>query len=380
MLYIAVLAAWCVTPAGALASGDAAAGEHADRRLDPALRAFVEGGGGAPPGISVVVEHRTRMAFHTAGVADTTTGAPLQASDHMRLASVSKAFSGAVALSLVSKGVLHLDDTIGMWLPRVGPLWSSVTLRQLLQHTSGIPDFSKNTKFQEALGDSLLQAPPPEALVGFVSGEKTEFTPGTRFNYSNSDNILVGLMVEAATRGTYEHALQEEVFTPLGLTQTSLPSDARLPAPSIRGYGLASEKPPEDLTEFFAAGWTWASGGIVSTPADANRFIRAYAGGVGLDASARSAQLRFVDGSSEPPGPGTNSAGLGIFRYRTRCGTVYGHTGNTAGYTQFAAASGDGRDSTVVSVNAQITPTVNAARFPALRRIEGLAVCAALGR
>jgi D-alanyl-D-alanine carboxypeptidase len=90
--------------------------------------------------------------------------------------------------------------------------------------------------------------------------------------------------------------------------------------------------------------------------------------------------MHFVPGSSEPTGPGVNAAGLGIFRYRTRCGTVYGHTGNTAGYTQFVAASANGSRSAVVSINAQITPTVSPLKFPALRRIYTLAVCAALAR
>jgi D-alanyl-D-alanine carboxypeptidase len=85
-----------------------------------------------------------------------------------------------------------------------------------------------------------------------------------------------------------------------------------------------------------------------------------------------------VPGASEPTGPGENSAGLAIFRYRTRCGTVYGHTGNTAGFTQFIAANADGTRSTVVSVNAQITPKAASRRFGELRRIYTLAVCSAL--
>jgi hypothetical protein len=94
----------------------------------------------------------------------------------------------------------------------------------------------------------------------------------------------------------------------------------------------------------------------------------------------RSKQRKVIEGgSSEPPGPGKNAAGLALFRYRTRCGTVWGHTGNTPGYTQFAAASPDGRRSVTVSVNAQHTPTAGRqAVFEALRRAEGLAVCAAL--
>ena len=92
------------------------------------------------------------------------------------------------------------------------------------------------------------------------------------------------------------------------------------------------------------------------------------------------AQFTFRPGDSDPPGPGRNSVGLGIFRYPTRCGTVYGHTGNTSGYTQFAAATRDGSRSVVVSVNSQITPATNPDRFPELRRIYTLAVCAAFAR
>ncbi|HEY5164904.1 MAG TPA: peptidase S12, partial [Acidimicrobiia bacterium] len=87
-----------------------------------------------------------------------------------------------------------------------------------------------------------------------------------------------------------------------------------------------------------------------------------------------------VAGNSEPPGPGVNAAGLGIFRYQTSCGTVYGHTGNTAGYTQFIAATRDGSRSATVSVNAQVNPRTDAKLFPTLRRVFSTAVCAALAR
>jgi D-alanyl-D-alanine carboxypeptidase len=118
----------------------------------------------------------------------------------------------------------------------------------------------------------------------------------------------------------------------------------------------------------------------VSTPADLNAFVRGYVGGQLFDPRTR-AQQRWVvaGGSSEPPGPGNNSAGLGVFRYDTRCGTVWGHTGNTLGYTQFMAASPNGSRSATVFVNSQLTRTDGAEGvFEALRRAEGRAVCAAL--
>ena len=208
------------------------------------------------------------------------------------------------------------------------------------------------------------------------------FDPGSKYKYSNSDNIAVALMVEAATGRTYEGQLQEQVYGPLGLRNTTLPAGPNLREPYIHGYDNdPSEQPPEDLSELLAAGWAWASGGIVSTPADLNTFVRAYVRGDLFDLQTRSKQRRvFEGGGSEPPGPGKNSAGLGVFLYETRCGKVWGHTGNTpGGYTQFMAASRNGSRSATVSINAQITQKLgDPDAFKALRRAERLAVCAAL--
>jgi len=377
-----VVTTLCVALLAALA-GPGAAGDDksnaatADEALDRALTKFVDAEGAAP-GIAVVVQRGDEeAALHTAGLADLTTDAVPALDDHMRMASVAKAFSGAVALSVVAEGNLALSDTLGTRVTGMPEAWADVTLAQLLHHTSGIPDFSTSDAFVDALTASLLVAPPPATLLSYVADEPLLFDPGSEFRYSNSDNIAVGLMVEAATGRTYEQELQDRVYQPLGLTNTSLPSDAVLPTPFIHGYDV-SEDDPEDVSETFAAGWTWASGGIVASPADANRFVRGYASGATTNADTKAEQFDFVEGHSEPPGPGKNSAGLAIFRYRTECGTVYGHTGNTPGYTQFIAATDDGSRSATVGINAQITPKNDKARFRQLRRIFGLAVCAAL--
>jgi D-alanyl-D-alanine carboxypeptidase len=379
---LAGTAATAVT--GALAAGSSALAEDvpvasksaADAALDRALAALVKQSDG-PPGAAALVQRGDHTVLHRAGTADLASGAPIQASDSMRLASVAKAFSGAVALSLAADGTLSLGDTVGKWLPDLPRDWSRVTLSQLLGHTSGIPDFSQTQAFGDALKKSLLKAPPPRVLLSYA-GTCLNFAPGSRYQYSNSDNIVVGLMVEAATGKSYESELRQRVSGPLGLQRTSLPRGAGMPAPLIHGYDVAPPHAPEDVTFVVAAGWSWASGGIVATPDDANTFIRAYVRGATTSPPIHQAQFDFRPGSSEPPGPGQNSAGLAIFRYQTRYGTVYGHTGNTLGYTQFVAASGNGSRSLVVSVNSQITPTTNPARFPELRQVYELAVGAAL--
>jgi D-alanyl-D-alanine carboxypeptidase len=336
---------------------------------------------GGPPGVIAVVQRGEHREVHTFGVANLRTDRRIKIDDRMRIASAAKAFSGAVALSLVSKGALSLNDTIGERLPQLPEAWSEVTLRQLLNHTSGLPDFSQDPGFRDALLASLKKAPPPEELLSFVEDEGLLFEPGSEYHYSNSDNVAVALMVEAATGRTYEAQLREQVYEPLGLRNTTLPSGPNLKVPYIHGYDNdPPPPPPEDLSEVVAAGWAWASGGIVSTPADLNAFVRGYVKGELFDLRTRYQQRRvFEGGGSEPPGPGKNSAGLGLFRYETKCGTMWGHTGNTPGYTQFMASSPNGRRSVTVSVNSQLTPTAGAPGvFEVLRSAEGLAVCAAL--
>ena len=328
----------------------------------------------------MVVARGQSIDVHTAGYANLESKRAIHIHDHMRLASVAKAFSGAAALSLVASGQLSLDDTIRQWLPELPQTWWPVTLAQLLNHTSGILDFSREDAFLNALFASLQVPPSPRELLAFIAGKPPSFDPGTQYRYSNSDNIIVGLMVEAAANQPYEEVLKDRVYHPLKLKRTSLPNDSDIPRPYVPGYEV-KENPPSDVSKFFAAGWTWASGGIVSTPADTILFVRGYVGGALLNQKTRAAQFQFQQGGkSEPPGPGVNSAGLALFRYETTCGTVYGHTGNTAGYTQFIAATADGRRSVVVSINGQITPERDETRFTELRRIYELAVCAALRR
>jgi D-alanyl-D-alanine carboxypeptidase len=378
-----------VTPLGDTAEktdADAtAAAKGPDAALDRALKGLVRMEGG-PPGVIAVVQRAQSREVHTFGVANLENNRRMKVDDRMRIASTSKAFSGAVALSLVSKGALSLDDTIGERLsdlPDPPPdTWSEVTLGQLLNHTSGLPDYSDSDEFRNALIANPTQPDPPEKLLSYaydLNNGELLFTPGTQYHYSNSDNIAVALMVEDATGRTYEGQLQEQVYGPLGLRRTTLPAGANLREPFIHGYNLSLPEP--DVSEDFAAGWAWASGGMVSTPADLNTFIRGYVKGQLYDLHTRAQQRQaFEGGGSGPPGPGKNSAGLGIFRYETGCGTVWGHTGNIAGYTQFMAASPDGKRSATVSINSQLSPpsTGDQDAFEALRRAEGRAVCAAL--
>lgn len=338
---------------------------------------------GGPPGASILLARGRHEKLLRAGVANLATGAPFERRRRMRIASVSKAFSGAVALSLVAGGRLSLDDTIGERLPDLPAAWSEVTLRQALSHTGGLPSFTKDPAFLAYFGDNLRGRITKMGLIDFVADDGLDFPPGTRYAYSNTDNIVVALFAEAATGVSYERLLRREVTRPLGLGATSLPSDWRLPGPLIHGYETLPAV--EDLTRCCSMSFFSASGGIASTPEELTRFTRAYVGGELFGGAARRAQFEFRAGAgSEPPGPGEQSGGLALFRYMTRCGTVFGHSGNLPGYTQFTVATRNGRRGLTFTVNRQLAPDAPGPLAPRafrlLRRDYGAAVCTLLDR
>ena len=344
--------------------------------LQAALDALVERADG-PVGIITVVDDGGAVTVRSAGQRALGTGVAPSATDHMRIASLSKALTAATAYTLVDDGVLELTDTIGDWRPDLPLAWHPITLRQLLTHTSGVPDFAVPAFFA-AVGASPDVASPPAEILGFA-GTGTVFDPGDKYTYSNSNPFVTALIIESATGENFADVLSERVLLPLGMSDTSLPATTpNVPSPRMEGYQPFTDGTLENVTEQINfGGWAWASGGVVSTPADLTKFIRGYVGGDLYSGALRDEQFRFVvPGNSEPRGPGDNSAGAGLFRYRTRCGTVYGHTGSITGYTQFMASTRDGSK----SVTFTITNQYGAELLPDLRAAEELAVCAALGR
>jgi D-alanyl-D-alanine carboxypeptidase len=350
----------------------------ASRSLNRALDRIVAMRGG-PPGISVLIRRGARDQFRSRGVARVGARRRPGQTDRMRIASIAKAFNGAVVLALVARGQMSLDDTVGQRLPGVLPRANDVTLGQMLHHTGGLPDYIRQKAFIDAFVAHPKAYMSPQRIVGFVRDVPLDFPPGSKYHYSDTDNIVAALMAEAATGLTYEQLLRRYVYLPLRLRQTTLPRTARMPRPFLHGYEIAPPKRPEDVSQAINPAGAWASGGIVSTPVELGRMIRGYVGGSLFGPRTARLQRQWIPGSSSPPGPGVNSAGLGVFRYRTRCGTVYGHTGSFPGYRLFAAATGDFRRSVVFAVSAQIVPGQGSlAVSNAIRRAQEQAVCVAL--
>ncbi len=339
------------------------------------LKRLVAAAGG-PPGAIATIYRDGHLTVLRAGRADVKRPGAPKPTDHMRIASVAKAFNGAVALHLVDEGRLGLEDTIGQRLGGMPAAWGSVTVRQMLNHTSGLPDYTQSKGFAEQAKKDPRGFVSPQKIIGWVRGEPLEFAPGSDYEYSNTDNIVVGLIAEAVTGQSYAKDLDDIVFKPAGLSQTSFPTKPALPKPFIHGYAVEVGEPPTDISTFLSPSGAWASGAIVSTPRDLNAFIRADLGLKFFSAAQQEEQMRFVPGGqSSPPGPGQNSAGLALFRYKTKCGTVYGHTGNFPGYVQWAAATADGTRAVTTSLN---IPAPTGKLLAQLRRVQETAVCALL--
>jgi D-alanyl-D-alanine carboxypeptidase len=360
----------------ALTAGPAAA-KTTDAEVLKGLEGLVTSPGG-PPGAIATLYRNGKLTTLSAGRADIKKTTKPRATDQMRIASVAKAFSGAVALNLVRAGQLSLDDTIGKVLPTLPSAWGAVTLRQVLHHTSGLPDYTKSKGFAKQAETDPKGFVSPAKIISWVSQDPLVFKPDTKYEYSNTDNIVVGLMVESATQKTYASELQRIVFGPSKLTQTYLATKLGLPSPYIHGYIVEPEKEEQDFTNFLSPSGAWASGGIVSTPQNLNAFIRADLGLEYFDRAQQEQQMHWwVGGESSPPGPGKNSAGLALFRYQTRCGTVYGHTGSFPGYAQFAAATADGSRGITTTLN---IPAPTGKLLAQLRRVQTAAVCDLLGK
>jgi D-alanyl-D-alanine carboxypeptidase len=292
----------------------------------------------------------------TAGVADLRTGRPLRAGDRVRIGSVTKSFTAVVALQLVGEGRLRLSDTVGRRLPGVLPRADPVTLRQLLDHTSGIPD-DVMAPLQGVLHGDPLRVWTHDEVLGLVRDEPLRFPPGTGWAYSNSDYVLVGLMIERATGDSLEHELERRILRPLRLRDTGFPVRAAgLGRGAARGYSLdvgpdgPIAGPLRDVTRY-SPSFAWAAGNGVSTLRDVARFYRALLRGRLLPSRLLHAALTTV-----PTGNPRRRYGLGLDVYDTPKGTLIGHDGDMPGFSVKALSSRDGRVQAVVATNAKFGP------------------------
>jgi D-alanyl-D-alanine carboxypeptidase len=302
--------------------------------------------------------HRRGDAIRTrsSGVADLRTGRPIRSEHRFRVASVTKPFVATVMLQLVAEGRLSLQDTVERWLPGTLPYGDQVTIRQLLNHTSGVPDYV-DAPIVELYSGNRLRSWRPTELVALVADAPPAFPAGTAWSYSNTGYVLAGLIVERATGNRLGRELERRIFRPLGLRDTSFPTEFPfLVGPHTRGYSLHLDdelNPIEgelfDITDYNPS-LAWAAGNMVSNVADLARFFRALLGGRLLPGELLAEMKTPIE---IEPGYGY---GLGLEVSDGPCGPLFGHSGSIPGFTDIVHNSEDGRHQVAVMLNADAIP------------------------
>ncbi|GAA1014025.1 serine hydrolase domain-containing protein [Streptomyces thermogriseus] len=356
----AVLSVALAVPAAAAplvpaAAADGAGDHRATRR---AMQAAVDAG---VPGVTATARDARGTWSATAGAGDLRTGRKRSPHDHYRIGSLTKTFVATVVLQLEAEGRLSLDDTVDTWLPGLvtgnGHDGTRITLRQLLNHTSGVfnytddEDYRRTYSTKEGFLAHRYATRTPEELVRIALAHEPYFEPGTpgKWAYSNTNYVLAALVIEKATGRPYGEEIRRRIIEPLHLTGTSVPGTrALLPRPSSRAYaklGPVATEPAHDVT-YFNPSRAFGAGEMISNSRDLNRFYRALLRGRLLPSKQLAEMTTTV-----PVGPGRDY-GLGLMRVTLSCGvTVWGHSGNTTGSGTAAVTTEDGRHSLAFNFN-----------------------------
>ena len=286
------------------------------------------------------------------GVGNLRTGQPPRPVQTFRVASQTKAFVATVVLQLVAEGRVGLDAPVGRYLPRrlLPDGGDRITVRQLLNHTSGLydPQVEVYQTLQDIL-DLRFEHWTPTEVMALANDNGLLFEPGTAWSYSNTNYVVAGLLIERVTGTSVAKQLGRRLIKPLGLRHTWFPTDtAALPPPRLRGYLPLDDQPPladADITRFNPS-FFWASGALVSNVDDLNRFYDALFDG-------RLLPRRLLAGMQTPVDTGAPGVGygLGLEIYTLPCGaTVAGHTGALPGYNSGSfRLLGDDKDARVVA-------------------------------
>jgi D-alanyl-D-alanine carboxypeptidase len=327
----------------------------------------------AIPGAVVLVESPGKGNWSgTFGTAVFGKQVPMKIGDLFRIGSNTKTMTGTVILQLAEEGKLKLKDPISKFEPGV-PNGRNITIQQLAEMRSGLYSYSFDPGFNKTLDTQPQKAWKPGELLKIAFRHKNKFAPGAQFEYSNTNIILLGLVIEKLTGETATKAFHERLFAPLGLKHTLLPEldDASIPGPHAQGYMFGTNSSTIDsyaLPESEQAGaldgtvkpnlytddnpsWAWTAGGAISTPHELATYARALGTGKGL-LSPRMQKVRLK--SIRPLAPGAPVGyGIGIAQFAPG---IIGHDGQVPGFSSFMAYDSKTGDVIIIAVNLSASP------------------------
>jgi peptidoglycan/LPS O-acetylase OafA/YrhL/CubicO group peptidase (beta-lactamase class C family) len=315
--------------------------------LDPALVAELQNildktvADGHIPGAVLAVSMPGYQTWTGAsGIANRQTGQPMEPTTHVRIASISKIFTAVVVLQLVEEGRIDLETPLATWLPDLVPNGDSITVRNLLQHTSGLYDYLEDRTFVNRAYREADRTWTPRELVAYAIQFPPAFRPGAEgaWDYSSTNYVLLGMIVEQATGNTLAQEMRQRIFDPLGLEQTFFAPDEAVQGVQAHGYSNTIDQTNAPMSFVFA------TANLVSTPGDVQRFIQALLADQLLKPETRTLMESFVSGKGQYNMPDL-AYGLGLMRNRLRVGpdangqprpaavsTVVGHIGGYGGF------------------------------------------------
>jgi len=293
------------------------------------------------PGMVVGVwdEAKGVSLVHATGIANVALSAPMDNEMLFRIGSNTKTFTNTVMLQLVDEGLLSTEDTLSKHVPDF-PRSDELTFRMLGDMRSGIHSYTDAIEFYDEWLNNPLRVWTTDELLDISAGYPYLFDPGTSFNYSNSNTVMIGKVIEIITGNTLKHEIHNRIIDHLGLQNTTYhASGSDMPGFHAHGY-FTDEFNPDwpDATEAWDVSWAQAAGGMVSNVHDLKIYIEAMVGGGLLSDSIQ--QLRL---SSLNYMHGDSAYGIGLFAVHT----FMGHNGGIEGYTSVMMHSLE-KDATII--------------------------------
>jgi len=280
------------------------------------------------PGVAVLISGPKGTYEKTYGVGNTAGAVPFAMDDHVRIASITKSYVATAVLQQVRAGRLKLSDRLASYVKGI-PNGRRITIRQVLDMRAGIYSFTDDQAFLDAFTRDPTMAFSPRDALAIIRRHKPNFAPGARTLYSDSNYILLGLVLEKVTGRTVESVITDGIIRPLGLTGTSFPTTPAMPEPYAHGYYAGPESMGPTITDITAVNpaVAWTAGAMISTMGDLQKWGQELLSGSLIGPKLQRERLRLgtiPNGSGPPVG-----YGLGILRF----GDWYGHDGAIFGFS-----------------------------------------------
>lgn len=324
------------------------------------------------PGIQAGIWTPNGQWVGTSGVAKADTSQPITPADHTRIGSITKTMTATVILQLIDEGKLSFDDVLDTYVTGMQN-GDTVTIKNLLEMQTGIPSYTAGGKVSTTYLDDPTTAFTPQELVDSVKKEPAMFAPGEQFFYSNTNFVLLGMIIEKVTGKSIADNFSERLYTPLGMTQTSVPgTSTEMPTPFLSG--ISTQTNP-DGTIKDATNWNpsfaFTAGEVISTLDDLHKWGEALGTGEGI-LPPQTQQMRVESvNTSVPPNTPQRSYGMGI----VNTAGWLGHTGEIPGYNTVVNYQPESGTTVAVMVNSDITkgPSPDKQVAPAVATFEELA-------